>query len=53
MSRTDEKREAEEHLEGLLLAGLRGEDAAFTRADLRAIRQEALTRVKKARTSAA
>ena len=49
--RADEKRKAEEQLEALLLEGLHGEDAAFTRADWQAIRQEALAQVKKARKS--
>ena len=47
--RANEKRKAEEQLEALLLEGLQGEEAAFTREDLQAIRQEALTQVKKAR----
>ncbi|MDN5753312.1 MAG: type II toxin-antitoxin system ParD family antitoxin [Nitrosospira sp.] len=49
--RADEKRKAEEQLETLLLEGLQGEEAAFTCADWQAIRQEALTQVKKARKS--
>lgn len=49
--RADEKRKAEEQLETLLLEGLQGEEAAFTREDWQAIRQEALTQVKKARKS--
>jgi antitoxin ParD1/3/4 len=49
--RADEKRKAEEQLEMLLLDGLRGEEAAFTREDWQAIRQEALTQIKKARKS--
>ena len=48
--RADEKRKAEEQLETLLLEGLQGEEAAFTREDRQAIRREALARVKKART---
>jgi antitoxin ParD1/3/4 len=47
--RADEKRKAEELLESLLLEGLRGEETAFTPEDWHAIRQEALTQVKKAR----
>lgn len=49
--RADEKRKAEEQLETLLLEGLQGEEAAFTRKDWHAIRQEALAQVKKARKS--
>ena len=49
--RADEKRKAEEQLETLLLEGLQGEEAAFTREDWQVIRQEALTQVKKARKS--
>ena len=49
--RADEKRKAEEQLETLLLEGLQGEEAAFTREDWQAIRQEALTQVKKVRKS--
>ena len=44
--RTDEKRKAEEQLEALLLEGMQGEEAAFTREDWQAIRQEALSQVK-------
>jgi antitoxin ParD1/3/4 len=47
--RADEKRKAEEQLEIFLLEGLRGEEAEFTREDWKAIREEALTQVKKAR----
>ena len=47
--RADEKRKAEEQLEALLLEGLRGEETVFAREDWQAIRQEALTQVKKAR----
>jgi antitoxin ParD1/3/4 len=49
--RADEKRKAEDQLESLLLEGLQGEEAAFTREDWQAIRQEALAQVKKARKS--
>jgi antitoxin ParD1/3/4 len=47
--RADEKRKAQEQLETLLLKGLEGDETAFTHDDWQAIRQEALTRVKKAR----
>ncbi|MBD5655404.1 MAG: type II toxin-antitoxin system ParD family antitoxin [Candidatus Eremiobacteraeota bacterium] len=49
--RADEKRKAEEKLEGLLLEGLQGEANELTSADWQAIRQEAAARVKKARKS--
>ena len=49
--RADEKRKAEEQLETLLLEGLQGEEAEFTREDWQAIRQEALAQVKKVRKS--
>lgn len=49
--RADEKRKAEEQLEALLLKGLRGEEAAVTRADWQAIRHEALSQLKKVRKS--
>ena len=49
--RADEKRKSEEHLEALLLEGLQGEEAVFTREDWQSIRQEALTQVKKARNN--
>ena len=42
--RADEKRKAKELLEAKLLEGLQGEEVALTKADLQAIRQEALTR---------
>ena len=48
--REDEKRNAEERLEELLLEGLRGKEAALTRADLNAIRKEALAQVKSRKT---
>jgi antitoxin ParD1/3/4 len=51
--RADEKRKAEEQLESLLLEGLQGEETAFAREDWDAIRQEALTQVKKARKNRA
>jgi antitoxin ParD1/3/4 len=43
--RADEKRKAEEQLETLLLEGLRSEEAALTREDWQAIRQEALAKI--------
>lgn len=49
--RADEKRKAEEQLETLLLEGLQGEQAVFTRDDWQAIRKEALSQVKKARNT--
>lgn len=49
--RADEKRKAEDQLEALLLEGLHGKEAAFTRDDWQAIRQEALAQVKKVRKS--
>ena len=49
--RADEKRKAEDQLEGAPLEGLQGEEAAFTREDWQAIRQEALAQVRKARKS--
>lgn len=45
--RADEKRKAEEHLETLLLEGLRGEEALFNREEWQAIRREALSQMKK------
>jgi antitoxin ParD1/3/4 len=50
--RADEKRKAEEQLEALLLEGLQGEESRLTRADWQAIRQDALTQMKKARKRA-
>lgn len=44
--RADEKRKAADELEALLLAGLQGEATEMTSEDWRAIRQEALARVK-------
>jgi len=44
--RTDEKRKAEEHLESLLLAGLKGEEAVMSRADWQQIRQDATAQVR-------
>lgn len=43
--RADEKRKAEERLEGLLLEGLGGTETELTAADWKAIRKEALARV--------
>jgi antitoxin ParD1/3/4 len=43
--REDEKRQAEERLETLLLDGLQGEEAELTREDWSAIRKEARARV--------
>lgn len=43
--RQDEKRQAEERLETLLLGGLQGEEAELTREDWSAIRKEARARV--------
>jgi antitoxin ParD1/3/4 len=51
--RTDEKRKAEEQLGTLLLEGLRGKEAAFTRDDWQAIRREALAQVKQAQVEKA
>ena len=44
--RADEKRKAEEQLESLLLAGLKGEEAVMSRADWQQIRQEATAQVR-------
>jgi antitoxin ParD1/3/4 len=44
--RADEKRKAEDQLETLLLAGLQGEASELTADAWRAIRQEALAKVK-------
>lgn len=43
--RADEKRKAEERLEGLLLEGLRSTETELSPADWKAIRKEALARV--------
>jgi antitoxin ParD1/3/4 len=43
--RADERRKAEEQLEAKLLEGLHGQDAALSKADLQAIRREALAKV--------
>jgi antitoxin ParD1/3/4 len=44
--RADEKRKAEEQLEALLLAGLKGEETVMSRADWQQIRQEATAQVR-------
>ncbi len=44
--RADEKRKAEEQLEALLLAGLKGEETLMSRADWQQIRQEATAQVR-------
>ena len=44
--RADEKRKAEEQLESLLLAGLKGEETVMSRADWQQIRQEATAQVR-------
>lgn len=46
--RNDEKRNAEEQLTALLREGLQSEETALTREDWKAIRAEALARVKQA-----
>lgn len=46
--RNDEKRKAEEQLTALLREGLQSEETALTREDWKAIRAEALARVKQA-----
>lgn len=46
--RNDEKRKAEEQLTTLLREGLQSEETALTREDWKAIRAEALARVKQA-----
>lgn len=46
--RNDEKQKAEEQLAILLREGLQSEETAFTRDDWKAIRAEALARVKQA-----
>jgi len=45
--RDDEKRQAEERLEALLLEGLESEESELTRQDFAAIRKEALARLKR------
>ena len=49
--RADEKRKAEDQLEALLLEGLQGNETAMTADDWKAIKQEAVARVIKARKS--
>ncbi len=44
--RADEKRKADEQLESLLLAGLKGEETVMSRADWQQIRQEATAQVR-------
>ena len=44
--RADEKRKAEDQLEALLLAGLKGEETVMSRADWQQIRQEATAQVR-------
>ena len=50
--RADEKRKAEEQLESLLLAGLKGEEDVMSRADWQQIRQEATAQVRAKRRTA-
>jgi antitoxin ParD1/3/4 len=44
--RDDEKRKAEERLEALLLEGLQGKETPVSRDELKAIRKEALAKLK-------
>ena len=44
--RADEKRKAEEQLEALLLAGLKGEETVMSRADWQQVRQEATAQMR-------
>ena len=44
--RADERRKAEDQLEAMLLAGLQGEATEFSSDDWRAIRQEAMAKLK-------
>lgn len=44
--RADEKRRAEEQLEALLLAGLKGEESVMSRADWQQLRQEATAQLR-------
>ena len=44
--RADEKRKAEDQLDALLLAGLKGEETVMSRADWQQIRQEATAQVR-------
>ena len=43
--RADEKRKAEDQLEAMLLAGLKSPESELTKADWKAIRSEAMTRI--------
>jgi antitoxin ParD1/3/4 len=43
--REDERRKAQERLEGLLLEGLQGQETELTRQELSDIRKEALARI--------
>lgn len=49
--REDEKRKAQERLEALLLEGLDGEETPLTKAELQAIRRQALTQIQARKTS--
>lgn len=49
--RADQKRKAEEHLESLLLEGLRGEEKELTHEDWSTIREQASAQVKARRQS--
>lgn len=51
--RADERRKAEEQLEALLLAGLKGDEQPLTRADWQRIRQTATAQVRARRAPAA
>ena len=44
--RDDEKRKAQDQLEAMLLEGMRGDETALTRDDWKAIREEAVAKVK-------
>jgi antitoxin ParD1/3/4 len=50
--RADEKRKAEEQLEALLLAGLKGDEQPLTRADWQRIRQTATAQMRARRKNA-
>ncbi len=49
--RADEQRRAEDQLEMLLLEGLAGSETPLSADDWRSIRQDALARIKKAKTA--
>ena len=49
--REDEKRKAQERLEGLLLEGLIGEETMLTKTEWQAIRQEAMTQIQARKNS--